>query len=615
MAKQFLDVMDVAEAKAKFREALDLGPLETEWVPLGEALGRVLAQDVRVQNDVPGFDRANVDGYALCAADTFGADEQDPAQLRRNREEIRPGMEPREEVQPGTATYVATGGVIPRGADAMEMIEYIDVEGDEIRVRRPSTPGARISFAGSDLAKGELALPRGTRLTARETGTLAALGEPEVEVYLRPRIAVFSTGDEITAPGEPMRPGFVYDANLRIVSDVLREIGCEPIDFGIVPDDLESLRDRLREGLEHDAVVFSGGTSKGKGDFSLKALSEVGEIICHGVAVKPGKPICLAVAEGKPVAVLPGFPTSAVFTLHEFLLPIFAELSGAPAPRRTRVRARVPQRIPSETGRAEFVLVSLLHGDDGLVAYPLGKGSGSVTTFAHADGFVRVGRHEEYLEAQRVVDVQLLGREVEAADLVVIGSHCVGLDVLLGKLREHGCTSKMIAVGSRGGLRAAERGECDVATSHLCDDAGQYNTPFLPAGSVLEPGYGRMQGVVFREAEPELTTGRMVNRNPGSGTRVLIDELLGDHRPPGYLFQVRSHNAVAAAVAQGRADWGVTIENIAELYGLSFRPLREERYDFVIPENRLERPAVREFLRILRDPATREALVSAGFRP
>jgi putative molybdopterin biosynthesis protein len=224
-----------------------------------------------------------------------------------------------------------------------------------------------------------------------------------------------------------------------------------------------------------------------------------------------------------------------------------------------------------------------------------------------------VGRQQEYVEEGEVVEVRLLGGAVGAADLVAIGSHCVGLDYLLSRLRAEGFVSKVLVVGSQGGFLAAERGECDVAGVHLCDERGVYNTPFVKPGVTLVRGYGRMQGVVFREREPDPKAALMVNRNRGSGTRVLIDDLLGGARPPGYHFEAKSHNAVAAAVAQGRADWGVAIGPVADLYGLRFRPLREERFDFLVPDARRSRPAVEAFCRILGSEEGRRALEDMGF--
>jgi putative molybdopterin biosynthesis protein len=318
--------------------------------------------------------------------------------------------------------------------------------------------------------------------------------------------------------------------------------------------------------------------------------------------------------------VLPGFPTSAVFTFHEFVAPVIRALAGLPPEGRETRRARLAQKTVSERGRLEYLLVGLVADESGeLAAYPMGKGSGSVTAFSRADGFVRIGRNTEIVEADSEVEVTLIGRDLPLADLVVIGSHCVGLDVLVSALARDGFRVKVMAVGSSGGLAAAERGECDVAPIHLLDPAtGRYNEPFLRGDLRLVRGYRRMQGVVTRADETRDTAAlladpalRMVNRNRGSGTRVLIDELLGDRRPPGYAYEPRSHFAVAAAVAQKRADWGVAIETVARGAGLRFRPLRHEHYDFAVPASRFERPAVQALVRLLAEDGTVRAALRA----
>jgi putative molybdopterin biosynthesis protein len=666
--QQFLDVIDRDEAERRFRAALDLRPLGAEAVALADALGRVLAEDVAAPLDVPSFDRSNVDGFAVQAADTFGASEDRPRLLRLNAETLATGVAPRDSVRPGTATAIATGAMLPRGADAVVMIEFTDVRDGQLVLTRPVSPGANLTFAGTDVGQGEVVLRAGERLTSRETGVLAALGLAEVAVVRRPRVAIVSTGDELIPPGAPMRPGLVHDSNATVLADAVRELGGEPVALGIVPDDDSCLDAVLREALTCDAVLLSGGTSKGAGDLSYRAVARLGPpgILAHGVALKPGKPLCLAAVRAKdeggrmkdekegsdssfiphpssfrtvPVAVLPGFPTSAIFTFHEFLGPVLRRLAGLRDRPAGVVPARLPVRVNSERGRTEYLLVNLVAAptkpdaparDAEWIAYPMGKGSGSVTAFSRADGFVVIPRQREYLERDSIVSVQRLSADVEPADLVVIGSHCTGLDYLLGRLHARGVTSKALAVGSTGGLDAAKRGECDVAGVHLLDpQTDTYNRPFLTDALELVPGYGRLQGVVFRPGDARFE-GRdvgpavaaalgdpgcvLVNRNRGSGTRLLLDGLLGAARPAGYLTEARSHNAVAAAVAQGRADWGVAIAPVARAYGLGFLPLRDERYDFVIPRARLGRAPVRAFVELLAEPATRRALAELGFQ-
>jgi molybdopterin molybdotransferase/putative molybdopterin biosynthesis protein len=633
---QFLSVVSRDEATLKFRKHLRLAPLGEELVSLGAALNRVLARDVVAEIDVPGFDRANVDGFAVQAPDTFGAMEEKPRALQLNGEVLAPGIVPSLPVTPGLATPIATGGMLPRGADAVLMVEHSELvdfpDGPRVEIRRPLTGGENVSYASTDIARGETVLRAGQRLTSREIGVLAALGLSECTVFRRPRVAIFSTGNEIVAPGGSLRPGAVYDSNAAIIGAAVEELGGIAVHVGVIADNEQALAAALTRGLESDVVVFSGGTSKGAGDISYRvvhALRNPG-VVAHGVALKPGKPICLAVTDGKPVVILPGFPTSAIFTFHEFVAPVIRAFAGLPPERRSTVSATLPMRVNSERGRTEYLLVGLVQGPDGYLAYPMGKGSGSVTTFSGADGFISIDQQTEILDSGSAVEVTLLGQQLEPADLVIIGSHCVGLDLLVGKLMRQGVRTKLMMVGSMGGLAAAKRGECDIAGIHLLDPAtGEYNRPMLTDALTLVEGYGRMQGFVFRRGDVRFEGTSfeeavaaalrdaacvMVNRNAGSGTRIIIDKLLGERKPAGYGTQTKSHNAVAVAISQQRADWGIAIDTVARQYGLGFIPLQEEQYDFIVPTLRLARPAVRAFCALLNDPEVRGELASLGFQ-
>ena len=638
--EQFLQVLDRDEAERRFRAALFLTPRGIERIPLDAALGRVLAVDVRSPVDVPSFDRSNVDGFAVVAQDTFGASEESPRVVRLIDEEIRTGVVPNTSIRPGETAAIATGGMMPRGADAVVMVEHAEVRTGTLRIARAVSPGAGVSFAGTDITAGETVLRRGQLLTSRDTGVLAAVGVAEIDVWRMPVVAILSTGDEIIAPGDSMEPARVYDSNGQVLADAVREAGGEPARLGIVADDAGAVRNRVNQALEFaDMVLLSGGTSKGAGDVSYRVVAELTDpgVVAHGVALKPGKPICLAATGGRAVVVLPGFPTSAIFTFHEFVAPVLRLLAGRAAEERTVVQARLAVKVNSEIGRTEYLLVGLVEipgaesGTTPLAAYPMGQGSGSVTTFSRADGFATIDRHVEIVMAGSIVEVQLLGRELQLADLVVIGSHCIGLDALLGELQRQGFHSKFLAVGSFGGLDAARRGECDIAPVHLLDPAtGEYNRPFLTPDLELISGYGRLQGIVFRKGDTRFE-GRaadeaiaaaigdvdcaMVNRNQGSGTRALIDRLLSGARPNGYAIQPRNHNAVAAAVSQGRADWGVTLDTVARSAGLGFIPVLAEQYDFITPRSRSDRPAVRAFKALLQEPHVRVALECLGLRP
>ena len=633
--EQFLTVVSREEASARFRAAVPHRTLPSESVALAEALGRVLAGDVASPIDVPPFDRALVDGFAVRATDTQGSRSASPRRLILNPEILACGVAPRLAVAEGTATPIATGGVIPRGADAVVMVEQTEFQGEALAIDlvQAARPGQFVGYAGADMAAGETVLRKGLRITAREIGMLAACGLARVPVVRRPRVAVLSTGDELVAVGAPLPPGAIYDSNGPIVAAAVTENGGESVPLGIVPDDAAALREALHRALaETDIVILSGGTSKGAGDVSHRILKDLGSpgILVHGVALKPGKPLCLAVAEGKPIIVLPGFPTSAMFTFHDFVVPLIRAMAGLPPREDEAVAAVLPQRVASELGRTEFVMASLAETPAGPVALPVSKGSGSVTAFSQADGFFAVPAARSGVEAGETVSVTRLGAGVRPPDLTLIGSHCVGLDRVVGLLAERGLRARTLWVGSAGGLAALQRGECDLAALHLLDPAtGLYNSPFLAEGLRLAPGWGRLQGVVFRRGDPlfeDREAGAavaaalaspeavMVNRNVGSGTRALVDGLLQGSRPAGFWNQPRSHNAVAAAVAQGRADWGVAISTVARAYGLGFLPLTEERYDFAYAADKRDTPALAAFLDVLAEEPTRAALRDLGFR-
>jgi putative molybdopterin biosynthesis protein len=632
---QFLSILSREDALARFEAELFPRSIASERRPLADALGQALADDVVSPIDVPPFDRSNVDGFAVRSADLASAGEATPVRIVLNDETIACGTAPMQPVSSGTATSIATGGPVPRGADAIAMVEHTQPVGDSaIEIRRAASPGQFVSYAGSDIARGEALLRAGTVIGSREIGMLAACGIAEVSVGRRPRVAVISTGDELVQPGLPLRPAAIYDTNGAIVTSAIRENGGDPVFLGAIPDVERELESVMRNALDScDMLVLSGGTSKGTGDVSHRIISRLGKpgIIAHGVALKPGKPLCLAVCDGKPVVILPGFPTSAMFTFHDMIVPVLRRMAGLPPRSDAKVTAKVPVRIASEMGRTEFIMVSLVEGADGLIAYPSGKGSGAITSFAQADGFLRIDALASQISAGTEVEVTLFTPHVRVPDLVIVGSHCTGLDLVTAPLARASLLVRSISIGSLGGLAAARRGECDLAPIHLFDEATEsYNAPFLADGLELVPGWRRMQGIVFRAGDARFEglsaqdavraaladpTCIMVNRNQGAGTRILIDRLLGAARPDGYWNQPRSHNAVAAAVAQDRADWGMTIAPVAHAARLGFIPLAEEHYDFALVTARKQRPAVQAFLAALASEESRTALERAGFRP
>ncbi len=382
-----------------------------EQVPLPEAHDRVLAEEILAPMDVPPFHRSTVDGYALKSADTFGAKENRPISLRFCGR-VRVGETPKVTVQRGTAAETATGAPLPRGADAVVMLEYVVRKDDIILVHRPVSKGENVMKAGSDISEGEAVLKEGLSLTPSKVGVLAALGLTEVKVYRRPVVAIVSTGTEIVEPGKPLPPGKVYDINAHSLSAAVLECGGEPVNLGIVPDEKGRLRGVLRRALNlADAVVTSGGVSVGPDDVIPEVLRELGKpgVVINGVALKPGKPTTIGVIEGKPVFSLPGHPTSSLMVFRLFVRPVLCRMAGRKEEAPPTVRAVASARMFPARGRRTFITVNLTRDEKGkLLASPVPPGlSGAITTLAKADGFVEIPESRQFVDAGEEVTVHL----------------------------------------------------------------------------------------------------------------------------------------------------------------------------------------------------------------
>ncbi|ASI99602.1 molybdenum cofactor synthesis domain-containing protein [Thermococcus celer] len=398
----FLKVVPLEKA----REVIASFPLkpEIEVVPLSEALGRVLAEDVTSPIDVPPFDRAKVDGYAVRAEDTFMASESEPVRLRVVGE-INAGDIPSLELKPGECVYISTGAPLPEGADAVIQFEDVEREGDEIIIYKPAYPTLGVMKAGADIPKGKTILKRGTRLTFKDTALLSAVGTAEVPVFRRPKVAVISTGNEVVLPGEVLRPGKIYDINGRAITDAIRELGGEAVFLGIAGDNRESLRGLIEKGIECcDIVLLSGGASGGIRDLTTSIIDELGEVKVHGIAIQPGKPTVIGVINGKPIFGLPGYPTSCLTNFTLLVAPLLRRLLGRESEVR-KVRKRLAHKVFSVKGRRQFLPVRI----EGEKAVPILKGSGAVTSFVDADGFIEVPENVEILEADEEVEVTFFG--------------------------------------------------------------------------------------------------------------------------------------------------------------------------------------------------------------
>ena len=393
-------------ALEKALEVIDSFPLKptVEGVPLGESLGRVLAEDVVSPVDVPPFDRATVDGYALRAEDTFMASESEPLRLGVVGE-VNAGDSPDFELKPGESVYISTGAPLPKGADAVIQFEDVERVGNEVIIPKPAYPGLGVMKAGTDIPKGKLLLEKGTRLGFKETALLSAVGLAEVPVFRRPKVAVISTGNELVPPGEELKPGRIYDINGRAIADAVRELGGEAVFLGIAKDDRESLKALIEKGVECcDLVILSGGASGGIRDLTSSIIEELGEVMIHGIAIQPGKPTIIGLIDGKPVFGLPGYPTSCLTNFTLLVAPLLRKLLGRESEVR-KVKKKLAHKVFSVKGRRQFLPVRI----EGDKAVPILKGSGAVTSFIGADGFIEVPENVEILEAGEEVEVTFFG--------------------------------------------------------------------------------------------------------------------------------------------------------------------------------------------------------------
>jgi len=407
----FRKLVSLDEANRILEQNFSPKPVGVEQVPLSEAHSRVLAEDVVAPTDVPPFSRSTVDGYAVRAADTFGADEDRPVALKLCGR-ITVGEAPSVIVEKGTTAEIATGAPLPRGADAVVMLEHVIQKGNIVLMHSAVSKGENVMKAGSDIRKGAVALKRGQTLSSREVGVLAALGLTQVNVYKKPRVAVISTGAEIVEPGKPLSPGKIYDINVHTLSAAVTECSGEPVNLGIVPDETDQLRSALRKALDSaEVVVTSGGVSVGPTDIVpqvLNTLGKPGVIVC-GIAVKPGKPTAIAIVDGKPVFSLPGHPTSSLLMFYLLVRPLILSMAGKREENPVTVKAVASTKIFPAKGRRTFVMVSLIREKSGrLLASPVAFGlSGAITTLARADGFVEVKESQQFINAGEEVTVCL----------------------------------------------------------------------------------------------------------------------------------------------------------------------------------------------------------------
>ncbi|MFA4935532.1 MAG: molybdopterin biosynthesis protein, partial [Candidatus Methanoperedens sp.] len=575
MRKEFRKLVTMDEAKRIIRR-LDVQPHPVE-IDIENASGCTLACDAVSDVDVPPFNRASMDGYAVHASDTYSAREDMPVRLKLAGS-IPAGINPEFQVNRGEAAEIATGAVMPAGADAVVMVEYTGID-TELSVMRPVSINENVMHAGADIMAGERVLKKGTSLGSREIGVLAAIGKKKISVFGL-NVGIISTGNELAEPGCELHAGEIYDINSFSISAGVKDCGGTAIRYNIVHDDENEMKTALEIAAKNcDIILTSGSTSAGSGDIMYRIIEENGTVLAHGIDIKPGKPAIIGEVFGKPVFGLPGYPSSSLIIFNEFAAPLIRKMTGKKE-ERIEINAKLAARIRSD-GRSQLLPVGVVRG----VAYPIEKGSGAITTLSEADGFIEIPASVEMIEAGEDVKVSLFGKP-QVPDLLFVGSHCLGLDTLsdLTALK-----IRVINAGSSGGLGAIRNGTADIAGVHLLDESGVYNVPYLEKfkinNAVIVKGYLREQGLIVRKDSKitkfeDIVNVRVINRNTGSGTRVMTDMKLKEvakqrgmsfeeliNSIEGYHTEAKTHSAIAAAVKLGKADVGVGIRPVAELNG------------------------------------------------
>jgi len=640
MKKIYLEDIPLNEAWARLQTALEAvgrwGPLEAETIRLDQALGRVTAEPIFAKLSAPHYHSAAMDGYAVRAADTAAASDNAPVHLQLGAQ----------------AKYVDTGDPMPNWADAVAPIENVQVidagrpttddrqpsstvsRPSSIEIRASLVPRQHVRLMGEDMVASELVLPANHTLRPVDIGALAGCGHITVNVYRQPRVAVIPTGTELVDVGSELKAGDIIEYNSLVLAAQVQQWGGLATRFPIQPDNFEQIKATVAQAAAtHDLVLLNAGSSAGSEDFSAQVVESLGALLVHGIAVRPGHPVIIGMIKGRantdgeeqtaiPIIGVPGYPVSAALTGEIFVEPLLARWRAQSAPQMPTLTATLTRKILSPMGDDEYVRVTVGQVGERVVATPLSRGAGVITSLVRADGILKIPRLSEGLNAGETVTVHLYrSPEVIARTIVHIGSHDLTLDLLAQFLAERGSGLSSANVGSQGGLVALRRGEAHLAGSHLLDpETGEYNVRdvrrYLPDTPVaLVTLVGREQGLMVPRGNPKRIHTladlyredvRFVNRQRGAGTRVLLDYEISKlafktRGINGYDFEEYTHLAVAAAVASGAADCGLGIAAAARALNLDFVPLFKERYDLVIPREHHESALLRPLLDILQE--------------
>ncbi|MGE5578871.1 MAG: molybdopterin biosynthesis protein [Bacillota bacterium] len=605
----YLENIPYEDALSKFLSAYSGLRSGEESIPVKSSVGRVTSRPVFARLSSPHYHASAMDGIAVDSSVTSGARETSPILLT-------PGKD---------AFWVNTGDPLPEGTNAVIMVEDIHERGDgHLEIIAAISPWENVRVYGEDMVETELILPALWKLRPPDIGAVLAGGHNEIWVHKKPVVAIIPTGSELVPPTKDPGPGEIIDSNSSVFAAMVSEWGAEPALHPIVPDELDAIRTAAREAsLSSDLILLSAGSSHGSRDFTSAAMEELGEVLVHGVATRPGKPVVLGRIGPVPAIGVPGYPVSAALALELFARPLLSRMTGILIPGRETAAAVLSRSIVSPMGVDEFVRVKLGKVGPTLVATPISRGAALTTSLVRSDGVVVVPRGREGLAAGKEVEVTLHRPLNEVlGQVVAIGSHDVTLDLISNMLRtlHPDMTLSSANQGSLGGLMALRRGEAHIAGTHLLDETtGEYNVPFIKkylAGldvRLITLSY-RLQGFMvkpgnpkgIREVEDLLRPGvQFVNRQKGSGTRVLLDYALRKKGLcgadiSGYEREEYTHTQVAAAVKSGAADVGLGVLSAARALGLEFVPWRKERYDLCIPAQYMDHPGVAAVIQIIR---------------
>lgn len=615
----YLTTIPVEEAKKIYLTALgdDIKP-RSEVISVTDALGRVTAEAVYAKFSSPLYNSAAMDGIAVISSHTNWASESSPVLLRQSEDYV----------------IVDTGDPIRKPYDAVIMAEDIQETPDGVLIRSSAPAWQHVRPIGEDIISGEMILTGYHRIRPIDIGVLLSGGVTKIHVFAKPRVGIIPTGTEIVEPYDDPKEGEIIESNSRMFEAMVRENGGIPKRYDIVKDDKDEIRERVLKALsENDIVIVNAGSSAGTEDYTVHILREIGEVFVHGVAMKPGKPVILGRACGKPIIGIPGYPVSAYLAMENFVYPLLASFTGQKGSEGRTIEAVLSRRLVSSLKHREYVRVRVGRVGGRYVCSPLARGAGAAMSMVRADGFCIIPQEKEGYEAGETVTVNLFGTTEELdKTLVCIGSHDLLLDIISDLMSGEpgGIRLSSTHVGSLGGLMALRRGEAHLTPSHLLDEkTGVYNesyirTLFPGEKMVLVKAVRRIQGFIVAKGNPlgitgieDLTRVQYVNRQRGAGTRVLLDYMLSRAGIPkeavrGYDAEAATHMAVAAQVAGGEADCGMGVYSAAHAMGLDFIPVGEEEYDFVMRKDSLEMPEVKCFLKLLGSEAFRKKLDELG---